>query len=95
MLRIALKSSIIPITSRSSVRIARSRVELGTRFNSSLTPEQREAWIKAKEELQKDWIAPILTYEEVKQKAQQPSEVRAAFSVYLLDGLTSLSRMRI
>jgi len=84
MLRTAFKSSIIPITTRSSVRIARPRVELGTRFNSSRTPEQQKAWIKAKEELQKDWIAPILTYEEVKQKSQQPSEVRTAFALYLM-----------
>jgi len=84
MLRTAFKSSIA-ITSRSSVRIARPRVILGTRFNSSRTPEQQKAWIKAKEELQKDWIAPILSYEEVKQKSQQPSEVRAALAVYSMD----------
>lgn len=84
MLRTAFKSSIA-VTSRSSVRITRPRVVLGTRFNSSRTPEQQKAWIKAKEELQKDWIAPILSYEEVKQKSQQPSEVRTAFVVYLMD----------
>ena len=84
MLRTAFKSSIA-VTSRSSVRITHPRVVLGPRFNSSRTPEQQKAWIKAKEELQKDWIAPILSYEEVKQKSQQPSEVRAAFAVYLMD----------
>jgi len=79
MLRAAFKPSIA-ITSRSSLRIARPRLILGTRFNSSRTPEQQKAWIKAKEELQKDWVAPILSYEEVKQKSQQPSE-----NAYLID----------
>jgi hypothetical protein len=83
MLRTAFKSSIA-VTSRSSVLITRPRVVLGTRFNSSRTPEQQKAWIKAKEELQKDWIAPILSYEEVKQKSQQPSEVRTTFAVCLV-----------
>jgi len=69
-------------------------VVLGTRFNSSRTPEQRKASNKAKEELQKDWIARILTYEEVKQKSKQPSEVRIGFVVHLIDS-QSRFRMRI
>jgi len=52
----------------------------GFRFNSSLTPEERKAHNKAKKELQKDWATPILTYEQVKQKSQQPSE-----DAYLID----------
>ena len=49
----------------------------GFRFNSTLTPEERKAHNKAKKELQKDWAAPILTYEQVRQKSQQPSEVHS------------------
>lgn len=66
---------------RASVQVPRPLAVLGTRFNSSLTPEQRKAYNKAKEELQKDWATPILTYETVKQKSQQPSEVCFIFTV--------------
>jgi hypothetical protein len=96
MLRAAFKTSIAITSTRScpSARIVRPSVVLGTRFNSSRTPEQRKASNKAKEELQKDWTAPILTYEEVKQKSKQPSEVRIGFAVHLIDS-QSRSRMRI
>ena len=96
MLRAAFKTSIAITStqSRQSARIVRPLVVLGTRFNSTRTPEQRKASNNAKEELQKDWIAPILTYEEVKQKSQQPSEVRIGFIVRSIDA-QSRSRMRI
>ena len=74
-----LRAGFISLSStRTSVRIARPLVVLGTRLNSSQSPEQKKALNKAKNELQKDWIAPILTYEEVKHKSQQPSEVCTA-----------------
>jgi len=69
-------------TTRHSVRISRPVVILGTRLNSFQTPEQKRALNKEKKELQKDWIAPILAYEEVKHKSQQPSEVRASLSTF-------------
>ncbi|KAI9512650.1 Rhodanese-like protein [Russula earlei] len=82
MLRASFKSSFAIISTRSlaSVRISRPLVVLGARHNSSRTPEEKKAYNKAKEELLKDWIAPILTYEQVKQKSQQPSE-----NAYLID----------
>ncbi|KAI0296592.1 Rhodanese-like protein [Russula brevipes] len=82
MLRAGFRSSlaIISIRSRTGIPIARPLVVPGIRHNSSQSPEQKKAYNKAKEELQKDWIAPILTYEEVKQKSQQPSE-----NAYLID----------
>jgi hypothetical protein len=96
MLRTTFKASIAVISTRShqSARIFRPLVVSGTRYNSSRTPEQRKASNKAKNELQKDWVAPILTYEEVKQKSKQPSEVRIGFAVHLIDS-QSRSRMRI
>jgi hypothetical protein len=60
-----------------SKQIPRPLLVPGFRFNSSLTPEERKAHNKTKKELQKDWAAPILTYEQVKQKSQQPSEVHS------------------
>ncbi|KAI0252596.1 Rhodanese-like protein [Lactifluus subvellereus] len=81
MLRALFKSSIATaVQSRASVQVARPLAVLGTRFNSSLTPDQQKAYNKAKKELQKDWATPILTYETVKQKSQQPSE-----NGYLID----------
>ena len=65
--------------SRPSSQIPRTLLVPGFRFNSSQTPEERKAHNKAQKELQKDWAAPILTYEQVKQKSQQPSEVRSFF----------------
>ena len=96
MLRATFKSSlgITSTRSRTVVRVTRPLVVLGTRPNSTRTPEQQKAYNKAKDELQKDWIAPILTYEGVKQKSQQPSEVRTAFPVHSIDS-QSRPRMRI
>ena len=80
-----LRSRFISLSStRHSVRIARPVVILGTRLNSSQTPEQKRALNKEKKEFQKDWIAPTLTYEEVKHKSQQPSEVRTSFPVHFI-----------
>ena len=90
-----LRAGFISLSSsRISVRTARPLVVLGTRLNSSQTPEQKRALNKAKEELQKDWIAPILTYEEVKHKSQQPSEVRATLPVHSTESQTR-PRVRI
>ncbi|SRR6266478_4919718 len=81
-----LRATFISLSStRHSVRFARPVVILGTRLNSSQTPEQKRALNKEKNELQKDWIAPILTYEEVKHRSQQPSEVRTSLPVYSID----------
>ncbi|KAH9043730.1 Rhodanese-like domain-containing protein [Lactarius hengduanensis] len=66
--------------SRPSTHIPRPLLVPGLRFNSSRTSEERKAHNKAKEDLQKDWVAPILTYEQVKRKSQQPSE-----DAYLID----------
>ncbi|KAF8273770.1 Rhodanese-like domain-containing protein [Lactarius quietus] len=66
--------------SRPSIHIIRPLLVPGFRFNSSQTPEERRAHNKEKEQLQKDWATPILTYEQVKQKSQQPSE-----DAYLID----------
>jgi len=93
MLRASFKSSIAIAStvtrSRASVRFARPLVVLGTRFNSSQTPEERNVHIKGREELLKDWVAPIITYENVKKKTQQPSEVRAAFTFRPIDSQIS------
>ncbi|KAI0005486.1 Rhodanese-like domain-containing protein [Russula compacta] len=82
MLRATFKSSLVITSIRPGavVRVTRPLVVLGIRSNSTRTPEQQKAYNKAKEESQKDWIAPILTYEGVKQKSQQPSE-----NAYLID----------
>src|SRR5260370_38996216 len=90
-----LRASFISLSStRHSLRIARPVVVFGTRFNSSQTPEQKRALNKERRELQKDWIAPILTYEQVKHKSQQPSEVRTSLPVRTIDSQTR-QRMRI
>ncbi|KAI0307588.1 Rhodanese-like protein [Multifurca ochricompacta] len=66
--------------SRTRIQISSPLLVLGLRFNSSRTPEEKIAYNKIKEELQKDWTAPTLTYEQVKQRSQQPSE-----DAYLID----------
>ncbi|KAI9454844.1 Rhodanese-like protein [Lactarius psammicola] len=66
--------------SHPSIHIPRPFLVPGFRFNSSQTPEERKAHNKAKNQLQKDWAAPILTYEQVKRKSQQPSD-----DAYLID----------
>ncbi|KAH9996562.1 Rhodanese-like protein [Russula vinacea] len=76
-----LRAGFISLSSiRTSVRIYRPLVVLGTRLNSSQTPEEKKAHHKAKDEFRKDWKGPILTYEQVKHKSQQPSE-----NAYLID----------
>lgn len=76
-----LRSIIVSaVRSRPSAHIPRPLLVPGFRFNSSQTPEERKVHNKAKKELQKDWAASILTYEQVKHKSQQPSEVRSFFS---------------
>ncbi|KAI0252600.1 Rhodanese-like domain-containing protein [Lactifluus subvellereus] len=65
---------------RVSVQVARPLAVLGTRFNSSLTLEQQNAYNKTKKDLNNDQGTPILTYETVKKKSQQPSE-----NEYLID----------
>lgn len=47
------------------------------RWNSTLSPEQRKAALKERDNLDRDWIAPKLTYENVKKRSEQPSPVRA------------------
>lgn len=71
--------------SRPSTRITRPILVPGVRFNSSLSSEERRALNKEKKQLQKDWAAPTLTYEQVKQKSQQPSEVRSCFASHPMD----------
>jgi thiosulfate:glutathione sulfurtransferase len=97
MLRAPFKSSIsiIAVQSRAKLQLSRPVLVLGIRFNSLLTPEQRKANNKVKKELQKDWVAPILTYETVKQKSQQPSEVGFLLSLFLNWLLVFDSRMHI
>jgi hypothetical protein len=84
-----LRARLISLSpTRASVRIARPVVVLRTRLNSSQTPEEKKAYNKAKKELQQDWSSPILTYEEVKLKSQQPSEVRTALPVHSIGSQT-------
>jgi hypothetical protein len=76
-----LRSVVLSATrTRSSIHITRPLLVPGFRFNSSQSSEERKALNKEKKQLQKDWASPILTYEQVKQKSQQPSEVRSCFS---------------
>ncbi|KAI0034900.1 Rhodanese-like domain-containing protein, partial [Vararia minispora EC-137] len=35
--------------------------------------EQRKAILKERDELSKDWVAPVISYEQVKQRSEQPS----------------------
>ena len=84
-----LRARFISLSStRYNVRIARPVLILGTRLNSSQTPEQKRTLNKEKKKLQKDWSAPILTYGEVKHKSQQPSEVRTSLFVHFIDSQT-------
>ncbi len=91
MLRSIILSSA---RSRASIRFSRPLLVSSIRYNSSRTPEERKAHNKAKEELLKDWVAPILTYEEVKRKSQQPSEVRS-FCSLVTQSSPHFVRMRI
>lgn len=76
--------SLIPARTVPRTRLPRPLPMLinSTRFNSTQSPrtpeeeEARQAALHARDELQKDWSIPILSYEVVKQKSLQPSEVR-------------------
>src|ERR1700735_1894311 len=70
----------VVLSAARSHHVPRPLLVPGFRFNSSQSSEERKAHNKAKNELQKDWVAPILTFEQVKRKSQQPSEVRPFFT---------------
>ncbi|KAI0271523.1 Rhodanese-like protein [Gloeopeniophorella convolvens] len=87
MLRSTLGRSLVTtaVRYRATSQITRVVIGRGARFNSTQTPparseEERKLRNKLREELLEDWTAPILSYEEVKQKSQEPSE-----DAYLID----------
>lgn len=56
-------------------------LSVSIRFNSTQQPrtdeekEARKAALDARDKLQSDWRIPVIPYEVVKQKSQQPSTV--------------------
>lgn len=52
------------------------------------TPADKKAWLKAQDDLQRDWDAKELTYEELKPKTEQPTPVRFASAIDVLSRLT-------
>ncbi len=45
------------------------------RYESSKTPEERKKLLEVRDDLQRDWDAKVITYEELKPKTLQPSPV--------------------
>ena len=58
-----------------SVVVSSPLLQLPTRFESTQAPDPRRAALEAKDDLQRDWDAKVLSYEELKPKTQQPSPV--------------------
>ncbi|VDB84493.1 unnamed protein product [Peniophora sp. CBMAI 1063] len=64
---------------RAAANVVRTRmpaliaIRSAARWNSTLTPEQRKAALKERDNLDRDWIAPKLSYEDVKKRSEQPS----------------------
>ncbi|KAI0314989.1 Rhodanese-like protein [Amylostereum chailletii] len=83
MFRVAARSAARQ-SSRLAVAVARPiGPRAVVRFNSSKprpTPEQKEAMDDRDRLHKKDWNTPILTYEEVKKRSEQPSD-----NAYLID----------
>ncbi len=49
--------------------------QLPIRLGSTEAPDPRRAALEAKDNLQRDWDAKVLSYDELKPKTQQPSPV--------------------
>lgn len=64
-----------------ATRAAHPRPLVALRFNSNLSPvdDARKAAQKAQNELQRDWDAKVITYNELKPKTDSPSTVRIDF----------------
>ncbi|TFK88578.1 Rhodanese-like protein [Polyporus arcularius HHB13444] len=63
-------------TSGITPRVALQQV----RYESSKTPEERKKLLEVRDDLQRDWDAKVITYEELKPKTLQPSP-----DAYLID----------
>lgn len=78
MLRLTLARSaaLARIASHARVSIVAPRVALQQiRYESSKTPEERKKMLDQRADLQRDWDAKVITYEELKPKTLQPSPV--------------------
>lgn len=78
MLRLALSRSVhvarataLPRPALISSRTALQHV----RFESSKVSDERKKVLEAQNDLQRDWDAKVITYEELKPKTVQPSPV--------------------
>ncbi|KAI0724343.1 Rhodanese-like protein [Cerioporus squamosus] len=83
MLRLSFARSVAIARTASHARVSvlTPRVALQqVRYESSKTPEERKKMLEARDELQRDWDAKVITYEELKPKTLQPSP-----DAYLID----------
>ena len=83
MLRLTLARSaaLARIASHARVSIVAPRVALQQiRYESSKTPEERKKMLDQRADLQRDWDAKVITYEELKPKTLQPSPVSSLVS---------------
>jgi hypothetical protein len=70
--------SLATVAVRPRVNAVRAIPVLSVRLNSTvpLTPEEkRKEALKRQDDLQKDWAAPIITYEQLKPRTESPSPV--------------------
>ena len=94
MFRIALRQSLIATRfaqQRSAIpAVFRAPLIIGGRFESNQGATVREK----QQYLQADWVAPKLTYEEVKKRTQEPTEVRLGSCTVSYIPCQCTSRMR-
>jgi rhodanese-related sulfurtransferase len=75
-----LSARAVGLVSRSAAHSIRARTQLLVRpvlrYNSASALQRLKEARELKDKLQRDWKAPILTYEQVKPKTERPSPVR-------------------
>ncbi|KAI0639193.1 Rhodanese-like protein [Trametes polyzona] len=82
MHRLAFARSAAVARSLTHVRapVVSPRIVLQARYESTKTPDERKKALEARDKLQADWDAKVITYEELKPKTLQPSPDK-----YLID----------
>ncbi|KAI0374382.1 Rhodanese-like protein [Pilatotrama ljubarskyi] len=82
MLRLALSRSANAARCAAYARtsVLSPRVTLHARHESTKTTDERKKVLEARDDLQRDWDAKVITYEELKPKTLQPSPDK-----YLID----------
>ena len=76
MFRVALTRVAARAAVRSTISLRAARPVVGyVRFESTKAQDIRRQMLEARDDLQRDWDAPTISYEELKPRTLQPTEV--------------------